>query len=602
MFAHHRSEPAGTCDDGHVDGKLKVVLVEDWFHEDMVSRQKGLIVPNELIVDVCELAAVLAVPQIEHVQGDEGGPGGIVKREGPAAPQTVDGPFGMPGASEVYAGKGGGIGSDVRRCTACHDEKGRTSHETSMEGDSHGPISAAVTMNSDPQSKVPPWTRQVGEGGIPGAVGPRPIRRVMDPWWSSLCILLSVSLLVACATGPSGPSRATELRERFNVRDLVDVPYPPDNPRNAVRIELGRLLFFDPILSGERDVACGTCHHPEFGFADGRQFAAGVSGRGLGPDRTVSVSAVTGDPVALVPRNSPTILNAALAGDATGTPSADGAMFWDGRAEGLEGQMLVPLASREEMRGDAYAADVAVDSVLARLRDIDDYVSRFLMAFPEETAALTGPDEDIVTASTLARAVAAYERELTTGNSAYDRFARGDDEVLSPEQLDGLEVFFTKGKCFVCHNGPMLSNFAFLVTGVPQDGPGKNTVPGDDLGRAEHTGREADRYAFRVPSLRNVAVTGPYMHDGVFATLEEVVGFYDDGARPRHPMVTEDRLEVALRVPLDLTDDEIAALVAFLESLTDPPEDLDPMLLTVPEAVPSGLEPVFGVGAILRHE
>jgi cytochrome c peroxidase len=411
-----------------------------------------------------------------------------------------------------------------------------------------------------------------------------------------LLMALGVGFACACgATEPTPPNRADDLRAEFDPAPLGDTPYPTSNPPHSARIELGRLLFFDPILGGERDVACGTCHHPDFAFADARQFAAGVSGSGLGPNRTLSVSAISGDPIDVVPRNTPTILNTALVGDATGAPSASGAMFWDGRAEGLEGQVLVPIAARREMRGDAYSADVAVDSVLARLRGYSEYVSRFLMAFPEEAAGLTGPDEEIVDSSTLARALAAYERELVTGASPFDRYARGDDEALSDEQLDGFELFFTKGKCFVCHNGPMLSNFAFMVTGVPQEGPGQPTVPGDDLGRAEHTGNASDRYAFRVPSLRNAALTAPYMHDGVFETLEEVVGFYNDGARPRHEAVTEDLLEVALRVPLGLTDQEIAALVAFLESLTDPTEDLDQMLRTVPSSVPSGLTPVYGV-------
>ena len=141
----------------------------------------------------------------------------------------------------------------------------------------------------------------------------------------------------------------------------------------------------------------------------------------------------------------------------------------------------------------------------------------------------------------------------------------------------------------------MFSNFQFLVTGVPRVGPGKSVIPGDDTGREEHTGRLSDRYSFRVPSLRNVEFTAPYMHAGVFDTLEEVLRFYNDGATPRHDRVTDDMLEVILRLPLELSDEELTFLLEFLKSLTDSGSQLDPLLLTVPAAVPSGLTPVFGV-------
>ena len=404
-------------------------------------------------------------------------------------------------------------------------------------------------------------------------------------------------------TEPDLADRAAELRSRFSLQVLGPIPYPPDNGPDPARIDLGHLLFFDPILSGERDVSCGTCHHPDFAFTDGRQFAAGVSGMGLGPSRSLSVSAVTGQPISETPRNTPTVLNAAYAHDQLRQSSHLAPMFWDGRAVGLEGQALGPIASRVEMRGDAFpgteseAASVALDSITARLRNIPEYVDRFLAAFPVEAAALgAAPDEAIIDTSTLARAIAAYERELVTANSPFDRFVSGDDAALTVSQMDGLELFFTKGKCFLCHGDPTFESFGYFVTGVPTQGLGKTVIPGDDAGREEHTLRPTDRYGFRTPSLRNVELTSPYTHAGVFDTLEEVVLFYSEGAQPRHPNIRDEDLEVALQTPLDLTSVEITALVEFLRSLTGIDAMADPALLIVPGAVPSGLTPVFGLG------
>jgi cytochrome c peroxidase len=340
-------------------------------------------------------------------------------------------------------------------------------------------------------------------------------------------------------------------------------------------------------------VACATCHHPDLAFADGAQFSVGAGGAGLGPGRVASVSSITGLPIGLEPRNAPTILNAAFNADAAGSPSHLGLQFWDGRASGLEEQARIPIMSRTEMAGDAYTAEVARDSVVARLRGVGEYVELFRGAFPAESEGLAGAD--VITMDTYGRAVAAYERELVTRNSPFDRYARGDDGALSSEQKQGLELFFTKAVCSSCHGGPMFSDFRFHVLGVPQEGDGKDLLPGDDTGREEHTLNPSDRYAFRTPTLRNVELTAPYMHDGAFSTLEDVVRFYDQGALPRHPAVGDALIDPFVRDPLGLTNQEVSALVAFLKALTDPGSALDPTLLAVPASVPSGLEPVFGV-------
>jgi cytochrome c peroxidase len=405
-------------------------------------------------------------------------------------------------------------------------------------------------------------------------------------------------LLCGCGDDDAGPASPAgeDLRVRFGLQTLGATPYPSDNPPRQERIALGKLLFYDPILGGEMDVACGTCHHPDFAFTDRRQFGVGVSGSGLGPNRIVGVSAGSGDPIALTPRNTPTVLNAAFNGDETGTPGQRGFQFWDGRVRSLEVQSTRPIHSRDEMRGDAFSEQATFDTLLARLRGVPEYVDRFGAAFPEEAAAAAaGMRESVIDSSTYARAVAAFERELVTRDAAYDRFVLGDDEALNDLQKRGLELFFTKGKCAQCHAGPMFSDFGFSVVGAPQEGGGKSVIPGDDTGREEFTLDPADRYAFRTPSLRNVALTPPYMHDGVFETLEEVVRFFNAGCRPRHPAVDDQMLDSLLVDPLGLTDDEVAAIVAFLDALTDPGRGLDRFLLEVPERVPSGLAPVVGV-------
>lgn len=415
-------------------------------------------------------------------------------------------------------------------------------------------------------------------------------------------LLVAVLTLMACGEDEdTGTLDDMDPRVRFGLDTLGPIPYPFDNGYNEKRVELGRLLFFDPILSGEKDTACGTCHHPDLGFADGRQFGAGTSGVGLGPDRTVSHSSVSGREIELEPRNSPTIFNTAFNQDEFGDPSWMGFMFADGRVRGLEDQAKGPIASRVEMRGDAYgedeefAQDQSLSNVLGRLRDIPEYRRLFDEAFAENADAY--PGITIINPSTYGRAIAAYERELVTRNTAYDRYVEGDDNALTPSQLRGLELFYTKAKCGICHSGPMFSDFQFVVQGVPQEGEGKDIVVGDDLGREEHTLDPADRYAFRTPTLRNIDLTAPYMHDGVFGTLRAVVEFYNEGAQPRHPGVTDDMLDVDLKAPLGLTGAEIDDVIAFMQALTDPGTLLDPMLLTVPTTVPSGLEPLFGVNA-----
>ncbi len=396
-----------------------------------------------------------------------------------------------------------------------------------------------------------------------------------------------------------------EIRTLFGLQPLPAVPYPPNNQFNLDRQELGGLLFFDPILSGEKDTACGTCHIPKFGMADGRQLGAGTSGTGFGPDRVLGFSKVTGDTVIAEARHTMTIFNAGLNGDETGQPSAKGFMLWDGKDRGLEAQSLRPIIVRVELRGDQFKREYAVDSVLTRLRDIPEYVELFRRAFPMEADSVDQqiirhgcgwdptPLQSVVSRSTLGRALAAFERELVTDNSPYDRYVAGDDAALSAEEKAGLVLFHTKAKCAICHSGSMFTDSSFRVQGVEQIGPGQGLSStqtgtprpsGMDRGRFITSGNTRDLFAFRTVSLRQIGETAPYMHDGALETLADVIDFYDRGGGDEGT-IPEDQIDEEL-VPLGLTPSEKAQLEAFLLALTD-----ETIEVLVPERVPSDLPP-----------
>ncbi len=356
------------------------------------------------------------------------------------------------------------------------------------------------------------------------------------------------------------------------------------------RAELGRLLFWDPILSGPKDVACASCHHPDFAYADGRALSLGTGSVGLGPNR---VDASGGD-IPVVPRNSPTILNTAFNGiregqgdglmnirvpserlDASGASAAP--MFWDNRVQSLELQALEPLKVREEMRGDAFPEEVAIDSIVARLRAIPGYVQRFEEAF--------GPTEGI-SAVQLAQAIAEFERTLVATDSPFDRFQAGEQGALTPQELRGRQAF-EDANCTLCHSGPMLSDFSLRADGVPEHPLLTVADEGDG------------RFRFRTPSLRNVALTAPYMHNGMLETLEDVLRFYDRrrsenpnvADRPRRPTEIANggpsaSLDWDFRFLNDVTEGNIQDIISFLEALTD--SDFD---RTIPTSVPSGLAP-----------
>lgn len=390
---------------------------------------------------------------------------------------------------------------------------------------------------------------------------------------------LALALLAGCSDGggPVGPPPGG-LVERLGLEPLPEMPHPEDNPPDSARVRLGRLLFFDPVLSGTKGVACATCHHPDFAMADGRELPVGPGGRGLGPDRIQTDSSIVPEA-----RNAPTLINVGF--NQFGSQfTASGFMFWDGRARSLERLTVLPLLEEDEMRGHAYPVQVAVDSALERLRSIPRYVELFRDAFPGRAARVdSGELESAVDSLPYAQAVAQFVRSLEGDDSPYDRFVEGDPDALTAAQKRGLELFHGEAGCAECHSGPMLSDFRFHVVGAEQQGPGFRFTPHQDLGRWIVTDLEADRRAFRTPSLRNVAETAPYTHAGTYDSLRSAVELFLDGGGD-HSAIPEERLDPELQ-EVDLTGREISDLLAFLESLTDVPE------VEVPDSVPSGLPP-----------
>ena len=368
---------------------------------------------------------------------------------------------------------------------------------------------------------------------------------------------------------------------------------PTVNPRtHTAKEELGRLLFWDPILSGNKDAACATCHHPDFAYGDGRDLSRGTGAVGLGPKR----SDISKGQIPVVKRNSPTILNVAFNGldddddgdrrrgrrRFDGSPAsinqARAPMFWDSRVRSLETQALEPIKALEELRGHAYPEAAAVDTVIARIRKIPEYVALFQNAFGAGTA-VDGPQ--------LGEAIAAFERSLVAINSPFDRFRAGDVDALTAQQRRGLETFEEVG-CDRCHDGIMFSDFDHHAEGIREH----------PLLAQPDTG--AGRFRFRTPSLRNVALTAPYMHNGMLPTLRDVLRFYDNG-RSENPNVSNERdrrrddnnnnnniprVSGQFQRVDSMSDGEMEDIIAFLNALTDANFDR-----TVPARVPSGLPP-----------
>ena len=477
-----------------------------------------------------------------------------------------------------------------------------------------------------------------------------------------------IALLTVLATGVA-LGATPDLPEPVIDRDYYDDAQPASD-----KVELGRMLFFDKILSGNRNISCATCHHPAFGSGDGLALPLGEGAIGLGTDRQTG-----SDPAAAVagrvPRNSPGLFN-------LGAREFE-RLFHDGRVEtdphgyfeggfvtpakwklpsGLDNplaaQAMFPVTSPMEMAGnkgenpvaDAISLNNAAgpggawELLAKRLQAIPEYVELFRRAYPDDVR-----EAGDITFVMAANAIAAFETMAFRANDApFDRYLRGDADSLTSNEVHGMRLFYGEAGCGTCHSGKFQTDHEFHAIAMPQIGPGKadgrdpsywnetgiNAVL-EDFGRGRVTVRPADNYKFRTPSLRNVATTGPWSHAGAYDSLEAVVRHHLDPVASLHAYELDEALlpplgEVveltasgsrlsqgfmaetrrnefarsdswvqendALRQriadanelePMALPDEDVRALVAFLQALTDPiAARLDAL---VPASVPSGL-------------
>lgn len=426
---------------------------------------------------------------------------------------------------------------------------------------------------------------------------------------------------IACAPAYGSPLPDPLQEEDFHVVDLE-------------KAKIGQLLFFDPILSGNRNIACATCHHPDLGSGDGLSLGIGEGGDGLGRARTPGM----GDSkiVKRIPRNAPALWN-------LGAREID-ILFHDGRLsvsdiyengfdspaqewlpDGLDNivaaQALFPMTAEFEMAGNPKENQIAgavydrIDNVwpivAKRVRIIPEYAEMFVAAFDDVDQALD------INITHIVNALAAFEiHEFTSFDSPFDAYLNGDETALTADQAAGMTLFYGKAECSSCHSGKLLTDQQFHALMLPHFGPGK-TRQWDpvvrDVGRMGASDRLEDAYRFRTPSLRNVALTAPYGHNGAYDTLEGIVRHHMDprasfaawersnAVLPDVPWLakvdflafsdTRERARLASQsdiTRIDLSDAEVDQIVAFLHALTG--TDSIKGRLGIPQSVPSGLE------------
>jgi len=286
---------------------------------------------------------------------------------------------------------------------------------------------------------------------------------------------------------------------------MDNIDYPEEEAPSAKEVELGKTLFFDPRLSLNMKQSCGTCHNPDLGFGDGLATGLGTMGGGLG-------------------RNTPHLYN--LAWNVT--------FFWDGRADSLEEQALGPIEAAGEM-------NMPLEKLIPRLQTVKYYQDMFKAVYG-----------DGINKANIGKAIASFERTLNANNTPFDKYLAGNKTAMGPEAIRGLELFKGKANCTGCHDGSNFTDNSYHNIGVK----------GDDKGREGISGGKDMRGAFKTPGLRNVIFTAPYMHDGSESSLESVVQFYNRGG-------DQDKNKSNLIKKLNLSDQEVSDLVAFLGALTD---------------------------------
>lgn len=407
---------------------------------------------------------------------------------------------------------------------------------------------------------------------------------------------------------------------------LTDADFATVDKREA---RLGQLLFYDPILSGNQTVSCGTCHHPAFGTGDGLSLGIGDGGVGLGPKRVADPQNM---PEQRIPRNAPALFNLGAHeftvlfhdGRIEVDPERPGGLrtpldadMVTGFASLLSAQTMFPVLSADEMAGHYSENDVAQavrrgvitgqggawDIIARRVGDIPAYAASFQDAYDH----IETPEE--ITFADISNAIAAFmEFEWRSDGAPFDAVLRGEATLPEPA-ASGMTLFYGDAGCVSCHSGPFLTDHDFHAMGTPQIGPGKAArfeSHARDEGRFRVTGDTADLYAFRTPSLRNVALTGPYGHAGAYADLRSFVNAHLDPVRALETYDLEQAVLPALPVddrggladsaaiaqaveftPRTISEADVTALIAFLDALTDPAAIEG--RLGIPETVPSGL-------------
>lgn len=295
------------------------------------------------------------------------------------------------------------------------------------------------------------------------------------------------------------------MKEQY--RRPSSIPFPKDNPYSEAKAKLGKTLFFETRISRSGVMSCATCHNPGFSWTDGN--AKG-----------------TGDFHKTLPRKDPATLNLAW----------DDLFFWDGRAEGLEKQALMPIQSEGEMH-------MPLEQMVTKLRSIHEYNTLFSSAFPQEA--------EPVTAGNVAKAIATFERTIVSEKAPFDRWINGDEKAVSSQAKQGFLLFNTKANCAACHSGWRFSDDSFHDIGINDD----------DIGRGKYLSFTPMQHAFKTVGLRNIDRRGPYMHNGSLPTLMDVVNHYDHGFIKRASLADEVK-------PLNLTEAEKKDLVEFLHTLS----------------------------------